>query len=246
MAAAAKTVALLLLGIDVLAPRLTEMAALLSEDELARAGRFRFERDRVRFTLGRAALRHALAAACGMAPESLQFVYGAQGKPALADWGGGAELCFNASGSDGTVAIALARGAALGVDVERPRPRTDWQAIAERFFAGPERRELARLAPEDQEAAFYRGWTLKEAAVKFTGRGLSLGLDSFAVSIAPDRPPEIARWSPADLAPPGALWTRPLTGGAHVSLACTAPEIAVGAGEAPPALKDAVVAWQGS
>ena len=111
-----------LLNVDALAPALKPMRAVLSPDELERAARFHFERDRTRFILGRAALRHTLARRLDEAPERLRFTYGPQGKPALED----EPLGFNASGSQGLVAIAVARGAALGIDLEQPRPRTDW------------------------------------------------------------------------------------------------------------------------
>ena len=55
----------------------------LSSDELARAGRFKFPRDREHFVAARAALRRILAGYLGAAAEALRFRYGAQGKPAL-------------------------------------------------------------------------------------------------------------------------------------------------------------------
>ncbi len=57
---------------------------LLSEDERARAARFHFERDRVRYIAGRAQLRMLLAEYVDAEPEELAFRYGENGKPALA------------------------------------------------------------------------------------------------------------------------------------------------------------------
>src|SRR5262249_44129818 len=59
------------------------MRALLSEDERARADRFRFPRDRAHFTVGRGFLRTMLGRTLGVAPHALVFSYGTRGKPAL-------------------------------------------------------------------------------------------------------------------------------------------------------------------
>src|SRR5437762_1045194 len=52
----------------------------LTPDELARAGRFFFERDRRRFTAARGQLRLILGRYLGTRPGDLQFSYGACGK----------------------------------------------------------------------------------------------------------------------------------------------------------------------
>ena len=225
-----------LLDIDKLAPQEAELSAVLSPDETARAERLHFARDRTRFRLGRAALRHLLAQHGAPAAEELRFTYGPHGKPALE----GQPHAFNASGAGGLVAVALGSGGSLGVDVERPRSRSDWRAITRRFFAPLEQDEIFDLPEECQEDAFLRTLTLKEAVIKFTGRGLGQGLESFAVSMKGDSGPRLAAWS-GELRPPGALWTQALSGGAHLSLACDGPELAVVGGEVPPLLKRAAV-----
>ena len=142
----------------------------------------------------------------------------------------------------GVVAVAVGRGAALGIDLELPRSNSDWPAIARRFFAQSEQDELFALPEARRADGFLRAWTLKEAVIKFTGRGLGLGLDTFAVSLAANDGPRVTAWS-SDLTPPSALWTRPLANGAHVSLACGAGEIDVVPGPRPPALGDALEGW---
>src|SRR6266704_5181845 len=58
-------------------------AALLSDAERHRARRFAFDRDARRFVVARARLRELLAARLGVGAESIEFEYGAHGKPAL-------------------------------------------------------------------------------------------------------------------------------------------------------------------
>jgi 4'-phosphopantetheinyl transferase len=57
---------------------------LLDTDEVARANRFHFERDRKRFMIARGFLRLLLGRYLQTDPKHLQFVYGAWGKPSLA------------------------------------------------------------------------------------------------------------------------------------------------------------------
>src|ERR1044072_7974298 len=64
---------------------------VLSEDERARAAKFRFDHDRKRFTSGRTALRLLIAGYLKTHPEKIQFTYGPAGKPAIAQ----SPLSFN-------------------------------------------------------------------------------------------------------------------------------------------------------
>ena len=89
--------------------------------------------------------------------------------------------------------------------MEEIRPEFAEGRIAERFFSPREVAILRALAPTEQTAAFFRCWTRKEAFVKARGEGLSLPLDRFDVSLAPDEPAallrtlddptEVTRWS---------------------------------------------------
>jgi len=155
----------------------------LSADEIARAERFRFERHRRAFVLGRAALRALLATYIGIAPADVCFVYGQQGKPALAD--ASCDLRFNASNSGDLAACAFTRGCEIGVDVEQYRRVSDLDHIAHRFFSPEEAAEVLGLSAADKDAGFFNCWTRKEAYIKAMGGGLSIPLDSFRVTLFP-------------------------------------------------------------
>lgn len=85
-------------------------------------------------------------------------------------------LYYNLSHSGDYVLCAVS-DRETGADIQRHGKRAD--RLAERFFH-PE--ELAYLKEaKDKEQRFYDLWCLKESCVKWTGRGLGMGLDSFSV-----------------------------------------------------------------
>src|SRR5207249_4682155 len=121
-------------------------AALLSDAERQRASRFLFDRDRDRFIVGRARLRQLLAARLGTQPESVELVYGAHGKPALARRFADADLRFNASHCDDVTLYAFSCGREIGVDVEAVRVIRYEGDIAGRFFSHRENQAYRALA----------------------------------------------------------------------------------------------------
>jgi 4'-phosphopantetheinyl transferase len=159
--------------------------AVLSPEETARAERFHFDRHRRAFILGRAALRFLLASYLDLDAAAVQFVYGPQGKPALAPMLENASLRFNASHSGDLAAYAFTSGCEIGVDVERYRALADLENIARRFFSPEETAELLELSLADKASGFFNCWTRKEAYIKAMGGGLSIPLDSFRVTLAP-------------------------------------------------------------
>lgn len=104
------------------------------------------------------------------------------GKPYLVREAG---IHFSLSHS-GAWAVCAVGDHPLGVDIERCEPnRPD---IASRFFHKEEVRYLNGLPGYARPDAFYSLWTLKEAFVKTTGRGLDLPLRSFCVDLRGARP----------------------------------------------------------
>ena len=153
---------------------------LLSPDERERAGRFHFEKDRTAFVAARARLRQLLGRYLPTAPEKIQFTTNAHGKPELPT---PAPIQFNLSHSGDLAVFAFTRAGRVGVDVEQARPDFATDPLAERFFAPDEIKALRALPVAAQPAAFFDCWTRKEAFVKAHGAGLSLGLETFVVSV---------------------------------------------------------------
>lgn len=155
---------------------------VLSSDELERASRFRFERDRRRFIVGRARLRMILGAYLQCDPGELAFAIGPQGKPRLvAPPVGEAPLHFNVSHSQDGALYAVTREGPVGVDIEREREIGEWAEIAASVFPPQELARINRLPADRRMRGFLEAWTRQEAFLKATGEGFSgdlAGLDS--------------------------------------------------------------------
>jgi 4'-phosphopantetheinyl transferase len=158
---------------------------VLSADESERAGRFVFEKDRVRYTLARGALRYLLAAYTGVRPEALRFGYTAFQKPFLVYPDQAVAPAFNVTHSEDLVLIAVTDVGPVGVDIEYMRPLTDLDRLAEQVFTERERSTLYRRSLSERTRAFFTGWTRKEAYIKAVGQGLSIPLTRFEVSLDP-------------------------------------------------------------
>ena len=106
----------------------------------------------------------------------LCFSYGEHGKPYLP---GVSDFHFNISHSGSIAALAVS-DREIGCDLERIR-LADLR-IARHFFSEKENELLdAAASKEEQNALFYRLWTLRESFLKVTGKGLSLSMRDFAI-----------------------------------------------------------------
>jgi 4'-phosphopantetheinyl transferase len=179
-------------ALDPPAPVVEELARSLADDERERAARFRFDRHRRQYMVGRGALRALLGGYTGQAPAAVRFAYGPRGKPALAAPPAAArDLCFNLSNSHELALVGFVRGAEIGVDVEHLKPMADLEQIAERFFSLSERVALRQLPEARKAEGFFNCWTRKEAYLKAVGEGLAAPLDSFDVTLVPGEAPRM-------------------------------------------------------
>jgi len=200
-----------LASLSVKASTVQRLRQLLTADEICRAERFYFPKDRDHFIVARGVLRRILGRYLDTEPSRLRFCYSAYGKPALDTEFGGGALRFNVSHSHGVALYGVSRGREVGIDLERIRPDFADDRVAERFFSSREVAALRSLPQSMRRDAFFNCWTRKEAYIKARGEGLSLRLDQFDVSLAPgepaalldtqDDPQEACRWSLQELAP---------------------------------------------
>jgi 4'-phosphopantetheinyl transferase len=176
-------------SLDVSEDELPGLTRLLSPDERERAARFRFEKDSRNFTVGRGILRSILGRYLDQKAEDCVFVYGVRGKPFLP----GTSLRFNLAHSSGRAVLAVARGRAVGIDIECIRLAPDWAGIMNSFFSSVEREGILALPSADRPRAFFTCWTRKEAYLKATGEGIGTPLDSFDVTVIPGSEPRLLR-----------------------------------------------------
>src|SRR5215218_2785116 len=155
-------------SLDITLLQLESLLKKLSADEVARAGRFRFERDRKRFITARGMLRQLLGCYLREDPHKLQFDYTPYGKPILASTSNYHHLSFNLSHSGEFALYAVTRGRSIGVDIERIRNDIAVEQIAQRFFSPGEISAIERIHKNRHEV-FFQYWTRKEAFLKAIG-----------------------------------------------------------------------------
>jgi 4'-phosphopantetheinyl transferase len=193
---------------------------VLSSDELTRAAKFHFSRDRQRFVAARAWLRTILAGYLRTDPRSVSFAYSKKEKPSLGPSFENCDVTFNVSHSGGIALLAFARGREIGVDVEQLNRNSDFEGISRRFFSTREQSQLAALPAEAKVEGFFRCWTRKEAYIKATGDGLSLPLDQFDVSIEPGESNALLATRPDDLEVGRWLLREVPSGPGHIAALC--------------------------
>jgi len=165
----------------------------LSDDERARAARYRVAHDRDLYIAARGTLRAILAQYLDDRPERLCFRYEPAGKPALVPRPRGASLEFNLSHSGELSVFAVAWSRRVGVDVEKLRSDIPVEDIAGQFFSRNELASLRSLGCDMKHEGFFRCWTRKEAYVKACGAGLQIPLRDFDVTLDPSVPARFTR-----------------------------------------------------
>jgi 4'-phosphopantetheinyl transferase len=159
---------------------MAQAISLLSPAERSRCDRFIRDDDRREYALAHALLRMTLSSLIGSDPDALAFEADSYGKPRLSDSAG---VSFSLTHTHGLVACAVARGREVGVDAEAIDRRIDAQGIASRHFTESETGYITAGEGEQQPERFFKVWTLKEAFLKATGRGLSQSLDTISFDL---------------------------------------------------------------
>ncbi|HEX4162067.1 MAG TPA: 4'-phosphopantetheinyl transferase superfamily protein [Acidimicrobiales bacterium] len=188
---------------------------VLSEEERARAAGFRFDEDRRRWVTSRVLLRLVLGRYLDSDPAALVMASAARGRPIVrspadSDW-----LSFSYSRSGELCVVAVVRGPAIGIDVERVRTDHDLVAIARRALGDDLAARLEALPDGQRVSEFYRAWVREEAKGKCRGTGLvepddaarrlplfvadlALG-EGYAGALASDTCPDIVRVCSAEV-----------------------------------------------
>ena len=164
-------VAVWIVPVDVSAADAARCEAVLDDGERVRAGVFRHERDRRRFTVAHGALRILAARVLAARPADLRWIAGPHGKPELAGpWSG---LHTSLSHSGDLIATAISTGRPVGVDIQQLTPSADAIALSARYFPADEAAFVADGRDDGERAErFTCLWARKEAVVKAAGTRL--------------------------------------------------------------------------
>ena len=133
--------------------------------------RFRHASDKSRSLWAELFARQRLSEAAGVSPLEVGIAHDEKGKP----FWKGSSFFVSLSHSGGYIAVAVGQDA-VGVDVEKKRKAAP--AVAKRWFRPEENALLETLSEPERTRLFFRLWTMKEAALKYAGEGLSGGLET--------------------------------------------------------------------
>lgn len=127
-------------------------------------------------------VRAMIGARLGLKGDDVRVTRSDQGAPQLANATG---RSVSISRSSGWTLVALGDGRAIGADVEVMRA-LDWRAMLGMVCSWSEAaafQSLAKTEPERTLRAFFTLWTIKEAVLKATGRGMRAGAKSVRVPV---------------------------------------------------------------
>ena len=153
----------------------------LDNQERTQANKFSNPVLKNRYIIAHGRLREILAGYLNIQAQNLIFNQLEHGKPYLVDY---PELSFNLSHTNDFMAVAVVKkNCQLGIDIETIRQRSSFSALAKRCFSIKEIEYWQQLSNTEKILQFYQFWTRKEAFVKATGLGISLGLKDCELDI---------------------------------------------------------------
>jgi len=161
-------------------PAFDALFDFLPQGRRTKIERFLRRPDAERALLAESMVRYVLMSRFGMDAKTISFHTNQFGKPQVV----GSPVHYNISHSGNWVVCGF-DDKPLGVDVEEvKRISLD---IAHRFFSPDEYGYIMSQPVEKRDGAFFDLWTIKESVIKAEGKGLSMPLDSFTITIDGDR-----------------------------------------------------------
>ncbi|MEO6537019.1 MAG: 4'-phosphopantetheinyl transferase superfamily protein [Ferruginibacter sp.] len=198
-------------SIDLTEVAIQKLLQILSADEVEKANRFHFQKDKKRFIAARGILRQILGGYTGTSPDKLRFNYTANGKPVLATNTDTDTLKFNLSHSGSFALYGFSLHQNIGIDIECIRHDISAVQIAQKFFSKKEISLLGQVDNDKFHQLFFQLWTRKEAILKANGEGISSSMEKIDVSLIngrglsavtlPSDESEGMRWYVQDLFP---------------------------------------------
>lgn len=152
-------------------PFLREAPYLLSSDEMTRAAKYHFEKDRRVYEAGHVLIRKILSHYTGIEAAKLELTPIVNRKPELLN--SPFLIHFNISHSGSKILVAVGFALEVGIDVEKIIPDFDTDGFAEANYHPHEVAHLRSLKESEETDYFYQIWTRKEAWLKLTGEGVN-------------------------------------------------------------------------
>ncbi len=150
---------------------------IISDEEMSRASRFRFDEDRNTYVASHALLRLTLARKLGVALPDIRFSLDTHMKPVLEE----RRLYFNLSHTRDAFSFAVSFADDIGIDIEPVTRNMDFSSLKKNYFSDVDQKYLASL--EDVSSyGFLLLWTRKEALLKALGVGMITDLKSYTVA----------------------------------------------------------------
>lgn len=152
-----------------------ELLKKVDSDRRAKVERISAEKERCRCLGVGLLLADVINKELGIHSSNIKLSYGENGKPSLV---GCEDFNYNLSHSGDMVVIAYGN-VPVGVDVEYLERRNRYnEAVIKRCFTETEQ----EYAISNGDKGFFDIWTMKEAYLKLSGKGVSIPLNSFTVN----------------------------------------------------------------
>ncbi|MCB5027847.1 4'-phosphopantetheinyl transferase superfamily protein [Streptococcus mutans] len=149
---------------------------LIEEEDRKQILRYQFWQDRQRSLLGHLLSRYAIIQEYALTNKEIQIRRHAYGKPYIKDY---SQIHYNISHS-GEWIVCVVDSSSVGIDIQEHRGAKN--DLAKYYFSPREQNYLFSLEKDEQSVAFYDLWSMKEAYIKATGKGLSQPLNEFSVA----------------------------------------------------------------
>lgn len=159
------------------------LSNFISDDKKIRIKNFYRKDDKIRCLLGDLLIRWILINEFDMINKEIIFGKNNYGKPFIK---GKANPYFNISHS-GEYIVCYIGSSPVGIDIELIK-EIDVNGIAKDFFTKEEYNYILgnrnKITLKEKLNRFYNIWTIKESFIKCVGKGLSIPLNSFSITIS--------------------------------------------------------------
>ncbi len=159
---------------------LSSYQKLLSTEEKLKAANFHFIKDQVRYTKSHGMKREILSKYLEIPPNEIIFERNKYGKPIVQY--PSTPLFFNLSHSHESGTLAISHYP-VGIDIEKLTPQVDYLSLAKHFLSPKELVSFQNVKTNENQLAFYRAWTQKEAYIKAIGLGFSYPINQVTISL---------------------------------------------------------------